>query len=446
VTPRESELCERVLEVIGTRAEAIVTVASARQGLTRFANSFIHQKVAEDVVHIALRATVDARSATATTTDTSAEGIGGLVDRTIAAARLRPPDPYWPGLAPRADAAPSDHFDSATADASPAARAEQVGAFIAATNGLECAGFCATDGVTVALGNSAGARHHGRHSSAHIDGIARTATADGSASQLSSSLEVIDGAAAGSVAAAKARASADPVDIDPGIYEVVLEPTCVASMLDFLAYAGFNAKAHGEGRSFAHLGEQQFDASVTMWDDATDARSLGVSFDAEGTPKRPVELVTGGTTTGLAHDRRTALRAGVESTGHSSGDDSAGPVPVNMILGGGDRSLDELVASVTRGLLVTEFHYIRILDPKTQVCTGITRNGLFLIEGGEVTKGVKNLRFTQSFVSALGPGKVLGVGNDSRLTRGHLGQLLGNSHIVPSLHLAAWNFTGGAKG
>src|SRR5205823_6097925 len=118
----------------------------------------------------------------------------------------------------------------------------------------------------------------------------------------------------------------------------------------------------------------------------------------EGSPKRHVELVTKGTTVGLAHDRRTAKRAGVESTGHSSGDDSAGPVPVNMFLGAGDRSLDDLVASVTRGLLVTEFHYIRILDPKTQVCTGITRNGLFLIEGGEVTQGVKNLRFTQSFV------------------------------------------------
>jgi predicted Zn-dependent protease len=300
--------------------------------------------------------------------------------------------------------------------------------------------------VTVALGNSAGARHQAHYSNAHIDAIARTPTADGSASALDASLTAVDGAATGAVAAARARGASNPVNIDPGVYEVVLEPACVASMLDFFAYAGFNAKAHAEGRSFAHLGEEQFDASVTIWDDATDARTLGATFDADGTAKRPVEFVTGGVTAGLAHDRRTALRAGVESTGHSTGDDSAGPVPMNIFLATGDKTREELIASVRRGLLVTEFHYIRILDPKTQVCTGITRNGLFLIENGEIVSGVQNLRFTQSFVAALAPGKVLGVGSDARLTRGHLGSLLGNSHVVPSLHLAAWNFTGGAKG
>src|SRR5205814_1272078 len=171
--------------------------------------------------------------------------------------------------------------------------------------------------------------------------------------------------------AAKARAGSDPVDIEPGTYEVILEPSCVASMLDFLSYLGFNAKAQAEGRSFAHVGEEQFDSSVTLWDDATDPQSLGLPFDAEGTPKRRVDLVTKGTTVGLAHDRRTAHRAGVESTGHSSGDDSAGPIPVNLLLAGGDRSVDDLVSSVTRGLLVTEFHYIRILDPKTPAFTGL---------------------------------------------------------------------------
>ena len=446
MTEAEFDVCDRVLTEVGDRAEAIVRVASSSTGLTRFANSFIHQNVAEEVVHIALRATVGDRSATATTTATGAGGIRDLVQRTIEAAKLRPPDPHWPGLAPATEVVPVDHWDASAAGADPAARATQVGAFIAATGGLETAGFCATEGITVAIANSAGVRLRSRHSSAHIDAIARTPTADGSASRLDPSLTPIDGAALGAAAADRARRGADPVDIEPGVYEVVLEPTCVASMLDFLAYAGFNAKAHAEGRSFVHLGEEQFDPSVTIWDDATDPDALGVSFDAEGTPKRRVELVTIGTTTGLAHDRRTAMQAGVESTGHSSGDDSAGPVPVNMFFGPGDRTRHDLIAGVERGLLVTEFHYIRILDPKTQVCTGITRNGLFLIERGEVTRGVKNLRFTQSFVSALGPGKVLGVGTDSRLTRGHLGSLLGNSHVVPSVHLAAWNFTGGAKG
>jgi len=104
----------------------------------------------------------------------------------------------------------------------------------------------------------------------------------------------------------------------------------------------------------------------------------------------------------------------------------------------GARSPEELVASVERGLLVTEFWYTRILDPKTQVVTGLTRNGTFLIRNGRLVGGVPNLRFTQSYVEALRPGNVLGIGDDARLFDG--------SFHVPTVHLAAWNFTGGAKG
>ena len=127
----------------------------------------------------------------------------------------------------------------------------------------------------------------------------------------------------------------------------------------------------------------------------------------------------------------------MESTGHGFGGDGGG-IPTNLFLAPGHRSPEELIGSVERGLLVTEFWYTRILDPKTQVVTGLTRNGTFLIEGGRVVGGVPNLRFTQSYVDALRPGNVLGVGDDARLFDG--------TYHVPTLRLAAWNFTGGAKG
>ena len=218
---------------------------------------------------------------------------------------------------------------------------------------------------------------------------------------------------------------------------MVLAPSCLANMLQFLAYAGFNAKAHLDGTSFVHLGEAQFDPSISIWDDATDPRTLGLPFDHEGTPKRKVELVTGGVTTHLVHDRRTARLAGTESTGHGLGQEAAGAYPANLFLGEGTASPTDLLAGVERGLAVYDFWYTRILDPKTQVVTGLTRNGVFLIEDGRLGPAVRNLRFTQSFVAALGPGKVKGIGND--------GQLVNGMH-VPSVHLAAWNFTGGAKG
>ena len=173
-------------------------------------------------------------------------------------------------------------------------------------------------------------------------------------------------------------------------------------MLLFPAWLGFNGKAYAEGPSFAHLDEQQFDARLDLWDDGTDPRALGRPYDAEGTPKRRVDLVRGGITVGLAHDRRSAALAGTESTGSSIGQDSFGGYAGDLFLAGGDETLDQLIAGVERGLLVTDFWYNRILDPKTQVVTGLTRNGLFLIEHGEVTQPVQNLRYTQSVVGAPG--------------------------------------------
>ncbi|MET0904365.1 MAG: metallopeptidase TldD-related protein, partial [Acidimicrobiales bacterium] len=238
-----------------------------------------------------------------------------------------------------------------------------------------------------------------------------------------------------------ATSGANPIELDPGTYEVVLEPKAVASMLLFPAWLGFNGKAYAEGTSFAHLDEQQFDARLDLWDDGTDPRALGRPYDAEGTPKRRVDLVRGGTTVGLTHDRRSARLAGTESTGSSIGQDSFGGYAGDLFLAGGDETLDQLIAGVERGLLVTDFWYNRILDPKTQVVTGLTRNGLFLIEHGAVTHPVQNLRYTQSVVGAMAPGHVLGLGNDAEL----VGNEGGIVH-VPSLRLAAWAFTGNARG
>jgi predicted Zn-dependent protease len=249
-------------------------------------------------------------------------------------------------------------------------------------------------------------------------------------------LSDIDGAAAGRTAAEKARRGDDLLELEPGRYEVVLEPSCLANMLEFLR-DGFNARTVEEGRSFVELGQPQLDPSVTLWDDGTDPRAISRGFDAEGTPKRRVDLVREGVPVALCHDRKTAAKAKAESTGHGFGGDMGG-VATNLFMAGGTTSPEELVGSVERGLLITEFWYTRILDPKTQVVTGLTRNGTFLIEGGRVVGGVPNLRFTQSYVDALRPGNVLGVGDDARLFDG--------TYHVPTVRLASWNFTGGAKG
>ena len=207
--------------------------------------------------------------------------------------------------------------------------------------------------------------------------------------------------------------------------------------------AGFNGKAVEEGRSFARVGEVQFDRSIVLREDVTDPATIGIPFDIEGTPKQPLDLVRDGITSALLHTRRTAKAARTFSTGHAvEGGSSWGALGANLVVEPGRKSTDELVAGVERGVLVTDFWYTRILDPKTQVVTGLTRNGVWLIEDGRIVRPVTNLRFTQSFLDALGPGAVRGISADQALLLGGWDSI----YLVPSLHLASWHFTGGARG
>lgn len=463
MTP-ELQLAGRVVELArqlaGAGVEAEVFADHTALALTRFANSFIHQNVAEATTTVRLRVHVDGRTATGSTTVVTDDGLRGLVERTVSAARVCPPDPAWPGLAPPAPIAAAGNWDAATAQASPDERAERVRAFVDAAGGLEAAGYCRTLHWAGGFANTAGQSASGRTSEAAMDGIVRAGGVDGVARLASARLADLDGAVLGARAATKARAGAAPVELPPGRYEVVLEPAAVADVLHNLAMFGFNGKAYNERRSFAEPGAQQFDSAITLVDDPLGAADLGLPFDAEGTPKRRVTLVDAGVTTAVAHDRRTARDAGTESTGHAlPGGAGGGAMPLNLRLAPADPAhatapaavagpavdadAAALIADVERGLLVTDLWYTRVLDTKSLVITGLTRNGVWLVEDGEITSAVQNLRFTQSYPQALAPGAVLGIGRYATTLPDNWGSAWWGA---PPLRLAAWNFTGGASG
>jgi predicted Zn-dependent protease len=434
----------RVVEMVGDRAEAQAAVAAGESSLTRFANSFIHQNVSESTNTVTLKIAADGRVATGTDNRTDDDSLRALADRTLEAARLSPTDLGWPGMAPPADVPEIDNHDEATVAATPETRAAIVKDFVDAGGGMEAAGYCDTDALTVGFANSLGHTAVGRETRASLDGIHRTATSAGSGHRTSSRIGELDGAAVGELAADRACRGVDPYDVKPGEYEVVLAPECVATIAIFLAFYGFNGKQVEEGQSFVDLGAQQFDPRISLCDDAAAPGALGLPFDAEGTPKARLDLISGGVTSGVAHDRRTAAKAGVASTGNGMPANWIfGPLPTNLRLAEGAESVDDMIAGVDRGLYVATFNYCRVLDPKTQVVTGLTRNGTFMIENGAITGAVTNLRFTQSFVAALGPDRVLGVGDDARFADSEFGPGL---VWAPSLRLAGWNFTGGAAG
>ncbi len=306
--------------------------------------------------------------------------------------------------------------------------------------------------------NSAGQYVTGEAVECGLSGIARNNGADGLARSAPQRIRDLDGAALGARAAAKARAWTDPVELPPGHYEVVLEPTAVADILGNLAAHGFGGKAVNERTSFVRVGEDQFDPSLSIVDDPL---AVGLGYDAEGTPRRRLGLVDSGRTIAVTHDRRSAAEAGGRSTGHHGETVfSLGPMARHLSLlpsesnavasevegPMADSSVAELVAGVERGVLVSDFWYTRVLDPRTLALTGLTRNGVWLIEDGVVTTPVRNFRFTQSYAQALAPGNVLGVGRTATAIPGDTYTTTSPRWSTPALHLASWNFTGGASG
>ncbi|MDK1018206.1 MAG: metallopeptidase TldD-related protein [Actinomycetota bacterium] len=441
---REQNLVNETLEIVGGRAEAEVLADVGVTSLTRFANSFIHQNVSEDVEQVTLRVALEGRVASSTTTATTHEGLTRFVDATIETAAGQPVDEDWAGLGGPTGFTAIDHWDHTTASADPTARAEAVRAFVDAGEGLLGAGYCQTEARRRAYGNTAGRQVHGRFTTAVVDGIHQTPSSAGSGHAAAMALSSIDAGAVGALAAQRARDGIGAIDTKPGKYRVVLSPECIATIAVFLNVYGFNAKMSEEEMSFVNLGEQQFDETISIWDDPTDSRALYLPFDSEGTSKSRVDLVRSGVSTSLLHTRRTARKAATVSTGHAAPDSAMwGPFAENLFLDEGNNSVEELIAGIDRGIYVSTFNYCRVLDPKTLVVTGLTRNGTFMIENGEITHPVTDMRFTQSFVDAMAPGRVEGIGSDARFADSEFGPTFIHA---PSMRLAQWNFTGGAGG
>jgi len=462
----EVELAGRVVDLVrrvaGPGAEVEALADHRALALTRFANSFIHQNVAEAVTTVRVRVHSDGRTATGSTTVISGDGLTALVERTLAAARLCPPDPAWPGLAAPAQITATARWDAATAQAGPDDRAMRVRAFVDAAGGLEAAGYCRTVHRSSGFANSAGQFASGRTTEAAMDGIVRADGADGVARMTAVRLAGIDGAKLGARAAIKARAGGRPVEITPGRYEVVLESAAVADLLQNLGRHGLSGKAYNERRTFAEPGTTQFDQAITIVDDALGGGGGGLPFDADGTPKRRTVLVDAGLTAALAHDRRSAAEAGTQSTGHAVPAGAGwGPIPLHLRLlpaggaAGGSDAADEtpgpaadaesatLVTGVERGILISDLWYTRVLDPRSLVVTGLTRNGVWLIEDGQIITALRDLRFTQSYPEALAPGMVLGVGMRAAVLPDNWDCAWTSA---PALRLASWHITGGASG
>jgi PmbA protein len=421
-------------------SEAEVLVAAGESALTRFANSEIHQNVASAELFVNLRLVHGRRVGVASSGRMDAEGLRALVERADQIARNVEELADWGGL-PEADAPQPlpAAWAEGSAHASPELRAEGARAVIAAADaaGVTAYGSFSTEAEAIAVANSKGIRAAERRTSSQL--LTVTMGPDngtGYAAACHVDATRIDAAAIGREAAELARTSANPVDLAPGDYPVVLDHYAMVDLTDMLGYLGFSALAVQEDRSFWEAGKRVASPLVSITDDGRDPDGLPAGFDAEGVPKQRLALLDAGVCRDLAYDAATAAKEGRRSTGHGlPAPNTYGPFPTNMAMAAGDATREELIGGLERGLLVTRFHYTNPVHSKRVIITGMTRDGTFLVEDGRIVAPVRNLRFTMSYLEALS--NVEAISRERRCLRGFMGGTL-----VPAVRLSSFSFTG----
>lgn len=441
--PALEAILARALSLVtdGAEGEALFTAHDA--ALTRFANSCIHQNVAERDATLRMRIVRDGRTGVATTNRLDSDGLREVVARATATAALATANPNG---APLAEPLPSTAdlelgFFPATDHADPELRAAGARAVIAAGDAahLESSGAFSTDTATLAVANSRGLWN------AHSVTQAKLLTvmmgkdgASGYAQAVASDVRAIDPAAIGEEAADKAVRSNEAVDLEPGEYPVILEEYAVATVLEYLSWMGFSALALEEGRSFMEIGNQIMGPNVSIWDDGLDPQGLPTAIDYEGVPKRRVDLIGNGVARAVVHDTATARRAGTTSTGHGlPAPNALGPMAWNLFMSPGSSAKELMASGIERGVWVTRFHYVNIVHSRRGTLTGMTKDGTFLIEDGRVTRPIRNLRFTQSIPEAFSA--IEAIGSETRMVAA---EYSGINARVPALRIARFAFTG----
>lgn len=422
-----------------------VSCIAEDSGLTRFANSAIHQNVAEKNQQVYIRCAVDGRIGVAVTNSLNKKELLQTARNAYDIAQMRPENPDWPGLPKPAKYKEIDNFDEATANLSPMQRARAVKNMIKITDPMNqgAAGALATTLAETAVVNSNGVEAYHAGTSASVNFIAMSDDSSGYGAGLSPAFAGLDTRTIAQVASEKCRRSVNPRSIEPGEYEVILEPVAVATLLEWLNMVGFRNKPVLQNMSFLSrkIGKKITSDWITWYDNAFESGVVGLPFDFEGVLRKKVTYVDKGVANDTVWDRTSAIKEGHKPTGHSFTADQMGEggIGLNTCMKAGKSKRSELLAGVKKGILVTRFHYINgFIDQPNGVLTGMTRDGTFLIENGEIVGGIKNLRFTDAMPRAFGT--VGAISKERELVKSWWSAV--GCITAPAVHLKSFKFSG----
>jgi predicted Zn-dependent protease len=432
-------LLQKVLRF--SEAEQTEVVYNATESaLTRFATNHIHQNVAESDHELRIRAVVGKKVGVATTNRLDDESLRRTAEQALTIARIQPENPEFHSLPSPQPITAAHSYNEHTAGFTPEERARRVSVIVqlAREQGLESAGAFSTNIHHSAVANSLGIFAYEPRTDAECHAVIMAdERGSGYTQRMGTDASTLDFEAMAREAVEKAQHSRNPIDIELGEYPVVLDTYAVGDMLQNLVFMGLSALAVQEERSFMNgqFGKQLVSPLVTLYDDGHDPAGLPQAFDYEGVPKQRVVMIDRGVANAVVYDSFTAARAGQPNTGHAlPAPNSEGPMPLHTMLAAGDATFDELIKGVDRGVYVTRFHYTNVLHPVKTLFTGMTRDGTFLIEHGELTRPVKNLRFTQSILDVLYSVEALG--------RERVQYTDYVTTVAPALRAARFNFTG----
>lgn len=435
------DIIERALAAANAdEADAVFTAVD--QNISRFANSQLHQNMSEESAALTLRVIVNGAMGVATTTSFEAEEIARTADVAREAARHSSPIQGFSGLYSANEPVPSlDMFDGATASIAPAEKARALRAMFDRHASLQFAGAYATGAASVACGNSHGVRRFARMTFADATVIAIGTGSSGYATRRERRSGDVDIVALGDEATLKATLASDRTeDLGPGAYDVILEPPALAEVFDWMNMIAFTGQSYEDGSSLfvGNLGKRILGENFTLHDDSLSY--MPFPFDMESLPKRAIALVEKGVPRTPVLDKMWADRLGMTPTAHAwhLGSPEHGAA-FHLVLEGGDTTRDEMIASTKLGIWVTRFNYVNgLLEPKTALMTGTTRDGTFLIRDGKVVARLPNLRWTQSMVEAFSNIEAL---SRERLSVGTWYNLFGGT-LAPVVKIRGWNFTG----
>ena len=385
--------------------ETEVHLDETLDALTRFANNGIHQNVAEHGLTVSVRTALDGKTARVTTNKLDEDSLRAAVESSLSLAASQPRAPHLLPMPGKQRYQRVQRFVKATAklSADERSRAVRKACDLAVKAGQVAAGIFVSGQMQSAVGNSRGLfatyRHTRSEFSITMQQEAATSWAKGNAADVRG----LDPQALAQRASKKAQLATSARELPPEKYTVILEPAAVLDLVGFLFY-DFAATALEDKRSCLNdrMGKPLFGKNISICDDAYHPGQLGAPFDGEGIPRQRVVLVDKGVPHNLVYSRSSAKRAGKKSTGHGfTLPNEYGEAPMNLVFSGGKSSLEEMIASTDRGLLVTRLWYIREVDPYEKVMTGMTRDGLFLVEKGKMISAARNFRFNQSVLDML---------------------------------------------